>query len=153
MLSLLLVSTMGASVASGLLNSKALGLSNNTSNVSAFKGKIKTNISQFFDSNVVQKLPGGVSGNDYLSVIVCLTTQTLVGGHDKTNGELSIVEYAQTKAGQKILNDIYDQSEDVKARLADSALKSMIYAPTSPKERAPKTMPLKKPTRASLKIR
>lgn len=80
-----------------------------------------TSLENYFDSSVVYKLSDAIDKEQEISVIVELSEQTLLDSYMNKNGASiaqSIAEYAQTADGAAVNGKIYDESYELKNRIA-----------------------------------
>ncbi|MCQ2399113.1 MAG: hypothetical protein MJ072_01235, partial [Clostridia bacterium] len=68
-----------------------------TVSVNKLNGKIKTDIEDRFDKNVVYQLPASVAEDSEISVIVEMSTDTVIDAFNKSETMLSVSDFARTK--------------------------------------------------------
>lgn len=97
-----------------------------TSLISRVDGNIKSDLSQFYSADVVQKLPDSVSSNDEISVIVEMNTRTLMDAYEagaKTASASSVGEFALTSAGKAVSAKIAGESRTLLSKLTKAGVK------------------------------
>ncbi|MDE6274894.1 MAG: leucine-rich repeat protein, partial [Clostridiales bacterium] len=94
--------------------------------VARINGKVDNHLSDYFDSNVVQKLPDNIKRDDEISVIVEMNMNTLIDEFEaagKTKSAQSVGDYAATGAGKRVQSKIAKAGEALRARLKKEGLK------------------------------
>ena len=74
--------------------------------ISKVDAKIKMNQEQFYDNTVVQRLPETVSGNQEISVIVTMDTDSVMDAYEKSDKTLTLSEYVSSKEGKKVAEKV-----------------------------------------------
>ena len=64
------------------------------------------NQEQFYDNTVVQRLPETVSGNQEISVIVTMDTDSVMDAYEKSDKTLTLSEYVSSKEGKKVAEKV-----------------------------------------------
>ena len=90
--------------------------------IQEFSGDIVTNIQNYFDSNVLFKLPDTIAQDDYISVIVNLDNDAVYDAYCKTDKSVSFIEYAKSDAAEAIRKEIASEKTDILAALDEKTL-------------------------------
>ncbi|MBQ7347570.1 MAG: leucine-rich repeat protein [Clostridia bacterium] len=83
-----------------------------------FDGDINTNMSDYLDSSVVQKLPDNVKDTDEISVIVQTTQEALLDAYQSMDTDMSFAEFVQTDEAAAIKADIAAKKAEIVADLS-----------------------------------
>ncbi len=76
--------------------------------------KINVNTESYFDSDVVFKLPAGVSKDDEISVIITLSVETLMDAYEQTDKSVSFTDYVlETEKAEEIEKEIRKERNDI----------------------------------------
>ena len=85
--------------------------------ISKFNGNITTNFEDYFNSDVIYRLPDTVKETDYISVIVELDDPAIVDAYRTTDGSMTIGEFALTQEAQSIRDRIGEDKQNILAEL------------------------------------
>ncbi len=88
-----------------------------TAYVSKVNTEIKTNQEDFYDSNVVTKLPETVEANDEISVIVALNADSVMDAYEDANGTQTVSEYLTTTEAKNVVKSAWKSQNDQIYRL------------------------------------
>ena len=121
-MSLLCVATLGAGFA---VQSLALGEEGNVpasaqSNLRKMQALFNNDLSQYYDKNVVFKLPETVAEDEEISVIVKLSEDSLMDSFKGQNKYDTVAEYVDTRDARILASRIEDQQKDWFNRLRNS---------------------------------
>ena len=98
------------------------------SGISRLNGSIKTNQEDFYDSNVIYKLPETVSEKEEISVIVSMNTDSVIDAYEKATPDLSLADYATSSASKKVRNQVNETRTTLLNRLKKSGVSYKIGA-------------------------
>jgi len=93
---------------------------NTITNISSLSNLINSNIEQYFNSDVVYKLPDTINDDDCISVIVELDDEPLYDIYNKSNIDKDFSEYVSTSTAKKKVNSI-NKSINAKLNEIDKA--------------------------------
>ncbi|MBO5481415.1 MAG: hypothetical protein J6A63_09545, partial [Clostridia bacterium] len=93
-----------------------------TSNVSKTSGTIKTNQENYYDNDVIYKLPETVSQNDMVSVIVTMNTESVVDAYKETAMTKTVSEYARTSEARNVTNKVATKRRELLKKLNRSGI-------------------------------
>lgn len=85
--------------------------------ISRFNGDITTNFEDYFNSDVIYRLPDTVKETDHISVIVNLDDPAIVDAYQKTDGSMTIGDFALTQEAQSIRDRISKDKQNILAEL------------------------------------
>ncbi len=91
--------------------------------LSKFNGDLKTDITQFLDGSVVQKLPSTVKNTDTISLIVDTKLPAIMDAYDKTNKTSSMLEFASSSEAKKLMADASAKKDSILAALDKKGVK------------------------------
>ena len=104
--------------ASGFLMQKMVnGISDSI--IKLVEGDIINDISKFFDSSAVYKLPSTVKDTDNISVIIRVKKDSLLDAYEAGDRVMSFSEYAYTEEAELLTEDILEEKNAILASLAD----------------------------------
>ena len=110
-------------IGQSFLGAKEAGLSASAqSNFVKTDALIDTNVAQYFDDNVVQKLPSTVAGNEEISVIVKLSDDSLMDAFKKQSVKRTISDYATTREAKALASQIERKQNNVINSLKKSGI-------------------------------
>ena len=83
---------------------------------------LQTNQEDFYDENVVYKLPDTVAGNEEISVIVAMNTDTLMDAYEAANTKKTLSEYVKSNDANVIASQIKSKQNDLIAALTNAKI-------------------------------
>ncbi|MBE6674141.1 MAG: hypothetical protein E7596_03430 [Ruminococcaceae bacterium] len=84
----------------------ALGASSSSpAYINEYNGNLKTNVEQFFNGNVVQKLPSTVKNTDEISVIIDLELPAIMDAYSLADTDMSMAEFASTDTAKALMQE------------------------------------------------
>lgn len=86
-------------------------------NVKKLHTPLDTGRENFFDPNVVYKVPQTVASEEVISVIVTMSTETVMDAYQKSATEKTLSEYAVTKEAEKVADKIVRESDSLMSLL------------------------------------
>ncbi len=86
-------------------------------------GSVSADLTQYFDSSVVEKLPEAVTGDQEISVILSLDTDTVLDQYHAADTDLSMGEYAASRAGKAVSASIEKQCNALLTKLSNAGVK------------------------------
>ena len=92
------------------------------SGIKKVNANVKHNVEDYFDSNVVYRLPDELSGSEEISVIVKMDTTSLVDAYNQANTSKTASEFATTAVAQKITNQVSRDQNTLIRKLKKSDL-------------------------------
>lgn len=102
----------------------ALGVSTSAPTyINEYNGNLKTNIEQFFNNSVVQKLPSTVKNTDTISVIVDLDLPAIMDAYDWSGSDLSMAEYASTSEAKALISEALKEKTSILEKLDEKGVK------------------------------
>ncbi|MBO4983919.1 MAG: leucine-rich repeat protein [Clostridia bacterium] len=102
----------------------ALGVSSSAPTyINEYNGNLKTNIEQFFNNKVVQKLPSTVKNTDTISVIVDLDLPAIMDAYDWTGSNLTMAEYASTNEAKALMSEALKEKTNILKKLDEKGVK------------------------------
>ena len=90
--------------------------------INKVNASLQTNQEDFYDENVVYKLPETVSKNEEISVIVAMGTDTLMDAYEAANTQKPLNEYVKSKEANAIASKIKSKQNDLIATLMNSKI-------------------------------
>ncbi len=84
---------------------------------------IKVNLSDYFNTQVVQPLPDTVKDSDYISVILSTSDKNIIDSYDKSGSALTLQEYFLSSEANSIRRNIDTTNEAILADLSKNGLK------------------------------
>ena len=123
-LSIASVFSIGAGfIGQSFLGAKEAGVSASAqSNFAKTDALIDTNVSQYFDQNVVQQLPSTVADNEEISVIVKLNDESLMDAFKNQSLKHTISDYATTREAKALASKIAHKQNSVINSLSKSGI-------------------------------
>ena len=124
-MSLVGVLSIGAGViGQSFIRSEEAGVSASAqSNLIKTDALVDTNIEQYFDESVVQKLPATVSNKDTISVIVKLSEDSIMDAFKAQSYANTVSEYATSREAKKLSSQIERKQNNYLNRLDKSGIK------------------------------
>ncbi len=92
-----------------------------TGTVTDVTGKVNSDLTQFLDTSVCQKLPETVTEDEQISVILSLDTDTVLDGYN-AGAEGTVADYAVSAEGKKISASIERESNALLNRLSNAGI-------------------------------
>ncbi len=87
------------------------------------KSQLNVNTESYFDSDVIYKLPAGVSENDEISVIITLSAKNLMDAYEETDKSVSFADFLlSSEEVDKVQNEIWKEQRDVLETLDQKAV-------------------------------
>ncbi|MBQ8429566.1 MAG: leucine-rich repeat protein [Clostridia bacterium] len=90
--------------------------------VNKVNGALQTNQEDFYDENVVYKLPETVSQNEDISVIVAMNTDTLMDAYKAANTQTTLSEYVKSNEANVLASKIKSKQNDLISTLINSKI-------------------------------
>ena len=110
---------------------KSIDSSANTetkSGITKMNASVKTNQEDYYDPNVIYKLPETVSQNEEVSVIVSMNTGSVIDAYGKAKSSLSLTDYANSGDARKVRNEVNEDRNDLLKKLRKSGISYEIGA-------------------------
>ena len=85
-------------------------------------GALQTNREDFYDENVIYKLPETVAKDQDVSIIVSMDTDTLMDAYAASNSQKTLSEYVLTGDAQAVASKIKTKQNDLIASLTDAKI-------------------------------
>ena len=111
-----LLFTLGSSTLGAAASTKAPYLSE-------FKGDLKTDISQFFNGSVVQKLPSTVKNTDTISLIVDTKLPAIMDAYAKSDKSGSMLEFASSDEARALMANASSKKDGILKALDAKGIK------------------------------
>ncbi len=85
--------------------------------------KVNVNTESYFDSDVIYKLPAGVSDDEEISVIIKLSVKDLMDAYEETDKSLSFTDYVLESGDEaEILKEIWSEQREILEILDQKAI-------------------------------
>ena len=81
--------------------------------INEYDGNLKTNIEQFFDGNVVQKLPSTVKNTDTVSVIIDMDLPAVMDAYKELGSDMTMAEFAATDTAKAIVEKTMESKDEL----------------------------------------
>ena len=98
------------------------------SGITRLNDSLKTNQEDFYDSNVIYKLPETVSQNEEISVIVAMYTGSVIDAYETANTGLSLADYAVSGESKTVRKEVNETRKILLNRLKKSGVSYEIGA-------------------------
>lgn len=83
---------------------------------------IENDITAYFDQSVVSKLPETVADDDEISVIVKMSVNSVLDEYAKTDGSMTVAEFANGETARKISENVANETNNAIAKLNKSGI-------------------------------
>ena len=118
-ISLLLLFTMLISLCTSAVSGKVpLG-----GYLSEYNGDLKTNIEQFLNGNVVQKLPSTIKNTDTISIIIDMEMPAIMDAYGESDKAMSMAEFASSQEAIKVMSLASAEKANIIKSLKDKGIK------------------------------
>ena len=94
--------------------------------VDLFKGDVDFNHEQYFDSNVVYKLPDTVEEDELISIILKTDMPSVLDAYDNSKTELSLADFLTTEEAKSVVSAADEKADEVLATLDGFGIEYMV---------------------------
>ncbi len=87
------------------------------------RNDLKVNTEKYFDSNVMMKLPEGISDDDEISVIITVDVMDIMSAYEKTDKKQTLAEFVlNSEKAEQIRKQIKEEKDAILANLDEKAI-------------------------------